>query len=1087
MERLLDFSKPLDIPLLEQVVVTLNTSPDKNLRTRANEVLTAFKNNEDSWRTAGEVLTHSKDFMARFFALGVLEDAVKFRWKALPNAQREGIRNFVVKQLIDMTSVDGYTRDPNQRTFVNKLNIVLVQILKQEWPHNWPNFIPEIIASSKENEVLCENNMNVLRLLSEETFDYSKEEMVSEKVKLLKGHFNDEFRQIFELCILVLNQSSRPSLIRVTLKTLLRFLSWIPLGYIFETPLINQLLTKFLPVQQFRNAALECLTEIALLEVSYDAVFQNMHANVLGVFQHQLPLETDIAEAYAHANDYECNLIRGLALFLTTFYSKHLSLVENPENQAALTCGMKYLVNISMVDDTEIFKICIEFWNKFAKGLYDNELLAPVVNSSMMHDIQHNLTRANGISFGGDKSQSSPLRKTLYAEVLSRVRHVMVLCMAKPEEVLVVEGDDGTIVRETTKDTDAIALYKTMRDTLVYLTHLDSEDSENIMLAKLAQQCETDKNYFTWNDINKLCWAIGSISGSMQESDEKRFLVAVIKDLLSLCECKTARDDKAVVASNIMYVVGQYPRFLKAHWKFLKTVVIKLFDFMHELHEGVQDMACDTFLKIAHKCKSQFVILHQTEQTPFINYMLSEFDVIVAKLQPHQRHVVYEAVGYMIKMENDERVRNALLEKLMSPTSSRWKELMTLGAQNPEALKKPESIQSIADILRVNVSVCTALGYHFRPHLMQFYLDMLHVYKFCSTCINEEALSQGAVAIQFTNMKAMKAVKVQCLRLIEVFVSKAEVSSDISNNFFPPICEPIWVDYQQILPLTRNHEVLGLATAIIEKVKHEAVTAVKGEMVAQILQPLFGPTLDMITKNFTDFPEHRLNFYRLLKGLNMYCFEKLFAVPEDMQKNLVNSIIWAFKHTERGVAETGLEILDRLLRNVEGAPDSFSQNFYQAYYMPFLDDVLYVLTDRLHKNSFSMQATILKQLFGVVCFGRVKVPLGDRTPENAQMPNATFLQHHVNNLIGGSFPNIGKAKLEKFVVRLFEPMREAEFEVHIRDFLITIREFSGEDDDQLFLQEKEEQARLQRQQQLRQRAAVPGMLTQAEEAEMAEL
>ena len=45
---------------------------------------------------------------------------------------------------------------------------------------------------------------------------------------------------------------------------------------------------------------------------------------------------------------------------------------------------------------------------------------------------------------------------------------------------------------------------------------------------------------------------------------------------------------KAIIASNIMYIVGQYPRFLRAHWRFLKTVVNKLFEFMHETHEGVQ-------------------------------------------------------------------------------------------------------------------------------------------------------------------------------------------------------------------------------------------------------------------------------------------------------------------------------------------------------------------------------------------------------------------------------------------------------------------------------------------------------------------
>lgn len=53
--------------------------------------------------------------------------------------------------------------------------------------------------------------------------------------------------------------------------------------------------------------------------------------------------------------------------------------------------------------------------------------------------------------------------------------------------------------------------------------------------------------------------------------------------------------------------MGQYPRFLRNHWKFLKTVVNKLFEFMHETHPGVQDMACETFLKICHKCRRKFV------------------------------------------------------------------------------------------------------------------------------------------------------------------------------------------------------------------------------------------------------------------------------------------------------------------------------------------------------------------------------------------------------------------------------------------------------------------------------------------------
>ena len=38
--------------------------------------------------------------------------------------------------------------------------------------------------------------------------------------------------------------------------------------------------------------------------------------------------------------------------------------------------------------------------------------------------------------------------------------------MARPEEVLVVENERGEVVREFMKDTDAISLYKNMRETL---------------------------------------------------------------------------------------------------------------------------------------------------------------------------------------------------------------------------------------------------------------------------------------------------------------------------------------------------------------------------------------------------------------------------------------------------------------------------------------------------------------------------------------------------------------------------------------------------------------------------------------------
>ena len=106
---------------------------------------------------------------------------------------------------------------------------------------------------------------------------------------------------------------------------------------------------------------------------------------------------------------------------------------------------------------------------------------------------------------------------------------------------------------------------------------MDYADTERIMSEKLQKQVNGSE--WSWKNLNTLCWAIGSISGAMSEDDEKRFLVTVIKacvmypqraqqvnflqELLGLCEVKRGKHHKAIIASDIMYIVGQYPRFLR--------------------------------------------------------------------------------------------------------------------------------------------------------------------------------------------------------------------------------------------------------------------------------------------------------------------------------------------------------------------------------------------------------------------------------------------------------------------------------------------------------------------------------------------
>ncbi|RHY91969.1 hypothetical protein DYB35_012549, partial [Aphanomyces astaci] len=236
--KLLDMNVPLDVAMLDEVVACMQ-NPNNPHHAMANEIMVAFQAHQDSWTRVSQILETSTYQPTKYFGLQILEDAIKYKWFIMPKEQREGIKQYIVGKILN--------------------------VLKHEWPKNWPSFITDICTSSQKSEVLCENNMLILKLLSEEIFDFSKDQMTEKKTKALKESLNHEFVQIFRLCEFVLDKSTHIPLLTITLQTLLRFLSWIPLGFIFETNLVETLVKKFFATQAFRNDTIACLSEIAQL------------------------------------------------------------------------------------------------------------------------------------------------------------------------------------------------------------------------------------------------------------------------------------------------------------------------------------------------------------------------------------------------------------------------------------------------------------------------------------------------------------------------------------------------------------------------------------------------------------------------------------------------------------------------------------------------------------------------------------------------------------------------------------------------------------------------------------------------------
>ena len=360
---------------------------------------------------------------------------------------------------------------------------------------------------------------------------------------------------------------------------------------------------------------------------------------------------------------------------------------------------------------------------------------------------------------------------------------------------------------------------------------------------------------------------------------------------------------------------------------------------------GVQDMACDTFLKIAQKCRRHFVMQQSGEQEPFVDEILRNLHRTTVDLSPQQVHTFYEGVGYMIAAQPNKPTQERLIAKLMELPNSAWDNILQQAHNNVDVFSNPENIKILSNVLKTNVSACISIGSFFLPQIGRIYMDMLALYKSVSGIISGKVASDGNIATKTPMVRGLRTIKKEILRLIETYIKRAEDLEYISSQLIPSLLDAILGDYRDNVPAARDAEVLNVMATITTRL---------GGLLNQQIQPtldaVFEPTLSMINQDFSEFPEHRVGFFKLLRAINLNCFQALLSLPPEKFKLTMDSIIWAIKHTMRDIADTGLNICLELINNIAGSEAQISNGFFQTYLLAIMQDIFFVLTDADHKS-----------------------------------------------------------------------------------------------------------------------------------------
>lgn len=1007
MEQILDLEKDLNIEVFDEVVTNANC-PDNKKKEEAERVLLRFKEHPNSWTKVDYILNNSRQQASHYVALQLLENMVKTKWSLFDEGMRQGLRMYVFQLVIERSKTRG-----GENYVIEELNTILVEMAKKDWPRRWPTFITDLINVSQGISMeVCRNSLNILRRLNEEVFIFSEDNITTVRKRLLRNQLKVEFPQIFGFIKTILEYSRKADmdegLLEATLEAFQCFCGSMPLDFIFLTEIVDLVLEHLNSLHSV--ACLSCLTEIIDLgrnsrlarsveiEGAERRKVELIHTeciSFLGMYFSKFQSEK-IYEVYGGMDKAEKTFVLRFAQLLSSLYEVYIDMLEERDINKTKT-GLGYLIQFSRINSGNIFSVTFEMWNKFVFDLYSE---FPFTNQ----DPQKRLRRSN------------------YTGVLNQLLSTLVDKMPRPEEVFIMVNEYNEVVRKKMTDTDQIEFYRKMKGCLYHLAFLIEDDMKRYFISKVGLQLD-DKEW-DWNHLNRLCWSIGSVSGAFSEINEREFFVNILKHLLALCEMKSFKTDKAVIASNIMFIIGQYHRFLLHNKSFLKTVVKKLFEFMDEDHEGIKDMACDNFFRIVERCPVEFLTQRENNEV-LILHILRNLPGITGTLELYQKRIVYEALLLVIKEVPRSKDYKA---RVLGYTDLLFSSLLPFNILTDEYISRlPSTVSSMEEAKMISHVVKShTLTYRILPETCgssysRIFPSFFQIFEACNRTVASSA--EGPAA---NNAKAVKA------EIIELFTTVLD-SGFVENEFIDMLCGRVVFDYKNNT-VYKEPAILGLASGIVRNVENDG-SVLYFQRETFLFMNLIEPSVPFVMQADENLDISR-NYLTLMKTMLTFSFNSFFSFmfSQPSFRRVYNTLLYALICI-KDVSDLSLECLNTIFRKC------YEQRIFQFYtqnYVSTLENILGIIFDRDMKYNFDQQCTLLAFMIRI----SKDIPSLDGT--NA---NINILSEYIVGLFAKSFPNITQESVRVFCIGLFELSRDDDvFKEHLEDFRVKVYEFGTDED-----------------------------------------
>lgn len=704
MEAFLQEGVPVDISYFNLIVCNLySNDPDQN--SEANQLLMKFKERKDAWLICQSILPGLEDSNAKFIALEIFSEGAKINWELLEDSQKLFFRKFFFDAFFQWSQASA------PRTLMNELSRVLITILKNGWPSEWPNFMHDFLAQCKNVPEATLNGLNLLLWLSEDFHEYSDDLLTFDRMKELSRSLENEYGSIFLYLETVSSTTDDQDVIIQALHTLSHYLRWMELQTIASTQLCYNLVTKLFPFREMRYSVLLCFESIATNEL---ATFDN---NFFQIFQLlvqciQQSLVQDCQPITGAYNDQQMSnqLIMTLGHFLIFDQSSLFQGLMTDE----LSVSLCWLVELTEAATIEVFKSAVEFW----------VILLKTFNLES-HKIQ------------------------LPKEIVYRLQDIFIQKMAEPAEFACFFPDEDNFINDTTFE-------ENMRLSIVCLSNLERENMIHLLLTHLKIPSSSE-------EIVRTCWATGAISGSIpNKDDEQQFLIEVMTTLGGYLNneeaAKTDPQSHAIIYGSFLYILALYPRFLSLNWPHMKLLLEKILECYRTPCQPLQTMAVTTTKNLALRVSNQLNAKHTDQAQSFLFTLLQNAEAIASVLPEATVPILYEAMAIMIKNHRNENQKAQMVAKLLILPLKSWEE--SVAQLTPETAREDQITLKLQFPIDIFGKIILISNFAFYPEIENIITRTQELYSFYSAQLAESPHEN------------LLRIKTQILHLYEAFLTQ---------------------------------------------------------------------------------------------------------------------------------------------------------------------------------------------------------------------------------------------------------------------------------------------------------------------------